>query len=184
MGTVNPMTVLLAAESGSPVSFQWLPFVTAILVFGIAFWILKAKVWPKIVQGLDDRQHKILEEIKSAEEAREQANAALAEYEASLTAARHEASEMIAKAKADAQSVADDLRRRNEADLAEMKQRAGHEIDAAKHAAVAQLHNEAATLAAAMASKILKRQINAADQQDLVEETLRELGRARQEQTV
>ena len=119
----------------------------------------------------------MVQHVLALHEARLAREAAAAEK----SAARREA---IAKAKADAQSVADDLRRRNEADLAEMKQRAGHEIDAAKHAAVAQLHNEAATLAAAMASKILKRQINAADQQDLVEETLRELGRARQEQTV
>lgn len=180
---MSEMSAILAAE-GSPVDFQWLPFITAIVVFGIAFLILKAKVWPKIVQGLEDRERKILEEIRSAEEAREQANAALAEYEASLATARREASEMIAKAKTDAKLAGEELRRRNEEDLAEMKHRAGREIESAKQAAVAELHNEAAALAAAMAGKILQREISAADQQELVDEALRELGRAREEQTV
>jgi len=164
----------LAAE-GNPVVVQIMPLVTAIVVFGVAFFILRATVWPKITQGLDDRAEKIRNEIRSAEEAREQAKAAQAEYEQSLQTARQEAAEMISSAKASAKAAAAELRSQNEADLVELKQRANRDIEAARLAAVAEIYSEAADLAAAIASKVLQRQISVEDQQRLVDESLSEL---------
>lgn len=166
------------AEHLPVMAFTWLPAVTTLVVFLVAFGFLYVKVWPMIVKGLDDREAKIRHEIKSAEEAREQAKSALAEYERELAGARQEASEMIATAKADAKAVAADLRARNEAELTEMKQRATRELQSAKHAAISELHAEAATLAAEIAGKILKREISAEDQKRLVEESLEEMAGA------
>lgn len=167
-----------AATHAEVMAMEWLPAVTTVIVFLVAFGFLYVKVWPRIIKGLDDRQQKIHEEIRSAEEAREQAKAALAEYESQLAGARQEAGEMIAKAKADAQAVAAELRARNETELNEMKQRATRELQSAKHAAITELHAEAATLAADIAGKILKREISAADQKRLVDESLEELAGA------
>jgi F-type H+-transporting ATPase subunit b len=183
------MHLLLAAEGAATaaehgpehagiMALNWLPAVTSMVVFLLAFGFLYVKVWPKIIKGLDDRQNKIREEIESAEEAREQAKEALAEYERELAGARQEAGEMIAKARADARTVAAELRARNEAELVEMKQRATRDLETARRAAITELHAETATLAAAIASKILKREISAEDQQRLVDESLEELAMA------
>ena len=155
-----------------------LPGITALVVFGIAFFYLYLKVWPQITKGLDDRQNKIREEIASAEASREKANAALAEYEASLATARKDAADMIANARTDAKAAAEELRVRNEADLSEMKDRASRDIDAAKRAAISELHAEAANLATSIATKILQREISSDDQQRLVDESLREMAGA------
>src|SRR5205085_8352748 len=93
---------------------NWLPAVTALVVFLIVFGFLYVKVWPMIIKGLDEREKKIRDEIAAAEAAREQAKSALAEYQRNLSQAREEASAMIAKAKSDAKAVADDLRSRNQ----------------------------------------------------------------------
>ena len=167
--------VAQGAEHAELMTLNWLPAVTALVVFLAAFGFLYAKVWPKIIQGLDDRQGKIRQEIANAEKAREQANAALAEYESELANARQEANDMIARAKADAKAVAQELRDRNEVQLTEMKQRATRDLDAAKRAAITELHAEAATLAADIAGRILKREISAEDQKRLVDESLEEL---------
>lgn len=156
-----------------------MPAITSLVVFLVAFFILWRTVWPKIVKGLDDREAKIRDEIASAEEAREQAKKALHDYESELAKAREEASGMIAKAKGDAQAAANDLRERNNAELSEMKQRATQEIENAKQGAIADIHGEATNLAAAIAGKILQREISAEDQQRLVEESLRELAAQR-----
>lgn len=158
---------------------NWLPGVTSLVVFLVAFGILYVKVWPMIVKGLDDREKKIRDEIASAEAARKQAEASQAEYHASLSKAREEANQMIAKARNDAKAVADELRTRNEADLAEMKNRATRDIEAAKQAAIGSLHAEAANLAVAIAGKILQREINPRDQQQLMEESIKELSKSR-----
>jgi F-type H+-transporting ATPase subunit b len=154
---------------------NWLPGVTTLVVFLLAFGFLYLKVWPPIVKGLDDRQKKIREEIEAAEEARGQATAALEEYERSLADARQQAAETITQAKADARAVADELRQRNESELAEMKERATREIENAKRQAIVELHAETATLAADIASKILKREITVEDQKRLIDESLEEM---------
>ena len=170
--------LLAAGDSAEPTNVEWMPALTTLVVFIIFFAILRIKVWPPIVKGLEDRQNKIREEIESAEDARKQANDALKEYEDSLAEARKEAADMIAKARADAKAAADELRSRNESELADMKERAARDITAAKRQAIAELHAESATLAASIAGKILQREISSDDQQRLVEESLRELAGA------
>ncbi len=178
------MTVLLLAaeeaahggvESADVLALNWLPAATSLVVFLLAFGFLYVKVWPKIIKGLEERQNKIRQEIANAEKAREKANDALAEYEKELASARQEANELIAHARADAKAVAKELRDRNEVELGEMKQRATRDLQSAKRAAITELHAEAATLATEIAGKILKREISAADQQRLVDESLAEL---------
>jgi F-type H+-transporting ATPase subunit b len=154
---------------------NWLPGVTALIVFLIAFAVLALKVWPTITKALDEREQKIRGEIEAAEQAREQAKAALAEYQQSLANVREEAGQMIAKARADAKAVADELRSRNEAELSDMKSRAQREIEVAKESALRELHAEAATLATAIAGKILQREINEHDQQRLISESIQQL---------
>jgi F-type H+-transporting ATPase subunit b len=164
------------AEHAEVMDFaNFIPGITTLLVFLLAFGFLALKVWPKIMKGLDDRQNKILQEIRTAEESRLQAKAALAEYERNLASAREEASQMIAKARMDAKAVAEELRSRNAAELGEMKDRATKEIQSAKENAILELHAEAAMLASAMASKILQREISPGDQQRLMEESLQQL---------
>ena len=173
------MQLFIAAEDVT--ALELMPAITALVVFTIFFLILRATVWPKILRGLDERQEKIRGEIAAAEQARQRADAALAQYQQNLAAARQEAVKMIAQARADAKAAAADLKARNEADLAEMKQRAMREIENARRAAIAELHAETAALAADIASRILKREINAGDQKRLVDETLEELAAARSE---
>ncbi len=173
------MGILLGAEDAAEhtgvLDLNWLPAITTLVVFLLAFGFLYVKVWPKIVGGLEQREAKIREDIESAEMAREQAKAALAAYEEELAGAREEASKIIAKAKVDATAVAEQLRTRNETKLAEMTDRATRELETAKRTALAELHGEAANLAAEIAGKILQRQITPQDQQRLIDESLREL---------
>ena len=49
---------------------------------------------------------------------------------------------------------------------------------AAKKAAISELHAEASTLAVAIASRVLGREISATDQQSLVDDSLAELTRS------
>ncbi len=72
-----PVSLLFAAaENPDPMASE--PWVagTALVVFVVAFGFLYLKVWPVITKGLDDRNDKILGEIKAAEDARSQASQA------------------------------------------------------------------------------------------------------------
>ncbi len=169
---------LLAAEQTDIIYPGVVPFITTIIVFLIVLGIAGSVIWPRITKGLDQREEKIRQEIRSAEEAREQAKSLLADYEKNLAQAREEANQMIAKARADAKAVAEELRNRNDAELAELKGRAMREIETAKKTAINEIYAEASMLGTAMASKILERELTPEDQQRLVDESLGELAGA------
>jgi len=164
-----------AAFAEGPMTFEWVSFASSIVVFLIAFFILWRLVWPKITRALDERDRKIRDEIRAAEEAREQAKAALAQYERELAGAREEASRMIQHAKGQAKAAAEELKRRNEQEVTEMRQRATREIETAKDSAISEIHAEAASLATSIASRILQREISVDDQRRLVDESLERL---------
>ncbi len=168
-----------AVEHADVMALNWLPAATSLVVFLIAFGFLYLKVWPLITKGLDEREQRIRDALAEADAAKESAEAALAEYQESLVTARKEAADMITQAKADAKAAGETMRRQNETEMANLKQRATKDIDSARQAAITELHAEASILASAIAGKILQREITADDQQRLVEETLSEIGRMR-----
>ena len=164
--------------SESPFDIQFLTLGTTIVVFVLFLLLAKKFVWPHILKGLDERDRKLRDDLDAAEEARQQAKAALTEYELELTKARAEAGEMIAKARLDAKSAGEELRANNARELSEMKTAATADINAAKKAAIGQLHQEASSLAVAIAGRILDREISADDQQALVDDSLAEMARS------
>jgi len=149
--------------------------VAAIVAFVLVLAVFRVAVWPKIMKGLDDREGKILGEIKAAEAARSQAKTALEQYERNLADARNEANKMLETAKAQQIMQTAALKAQADIELAAMKDKAIREIDSAKKAAIGEIHAHAAELASAAASKILRREINRNDQQRMVDECLAEL---------
>jgi F-type H+-transporting ATPase subunit b len=170
------MTAILAAN---PLSPDVIGYTVSVVVFLIFFTIAARLVWPKIIGGLDERYAKIRHEIDAAEKARHEAESAQKKFEEKLRQAQEEASRTIEEAKSTARKVADELRAKNDAELADMKSRALADIQAARENAVRELNEHAVTLAATMASKILRREVGAADQSRLVAESLAELSRGR-----
>lgn len=174
--TLLPTTL---AEGVNPLAFKLLSYGTAIIVTLALFALLATLVWPKIIAGLDERYAKIKGEIDAAEKARHEAESAQRKFEEKLRQAQEEATRTIAEAQNTARKVADELRAKNDAELADMKARALADISSAREAAVKELNDHAVALAATMASKILRREVSAADQSRLVSESLAELSRAR-----
>ena len=58
----------------------------------------------------------------------------------------------------------------------EAKERAVRDIEASRRAAVAEIHAQAAELSTNIAEKILRRNLNADDQRELVRQSLEQLG--------
>ncbi len=149
--------------------------ITALVVFAVVFAVLATKVWPTITKGLDERARKITEEIEAAENARKQAKDALEQYQQSLNQARAEAQKMIEQARAQQVALAAELKAKADVELGQMRERAMRDIEAAKRAAITEMYTQQSILATAVASKILRRELNAGDQDALVQESLREL---------
>lgn len=155
------------------------PAIATIIVFSLVLFLLSTQVWPKISSGLAEREAKIRSEIKNAEDARRQAKEALEQYQQNLAEARAEANKMIEQARVQQQQLASELKAKADVELGAMREKAMRDIDAAKRAALAEIYTESAALATTIAGKILRREVNAGDQQRLVDESLAELRSSR-----
>jgi len=149
--------------------------ITAIVVFLVVLVFLQIKVWPVITKALDERASKIKSEIEAAEQARQQAKDALEQYQKSLAQARTEAQKMLEQAKVQQLALSAELKAKADVELGQMRERATRDIETAKRAAIAEIYTHAANLAAHAASKILRREILPADNQALVDESVRQL---------
>ena len=154
--------------------------IAAILAFLILLALLTKYAWGPIINGLQQREGKIRNDLESAEQARRDADQRLAQYKAQLAEARKEAQQIIEQSRGEAQKIADQLKAQTQAELQQLRQRAQREIQAAKEEAVADVYERTAELSTHIAGRILQREISADDQKALVESSLNELARAEQ----
>ena len=144
-----------------------------IVVFAILIW---KKVPGAIGKALDSKIALIRDQLAEAEALRKEAEALKAEYEgkaaavdqdrqALLERARHEADEIVAKAKTDAEAL---IERRSR--MAEDK------IAAEERAAVEQLRAAAADAAAKAAAKLIAERHDAGTDAQLVDRAIKEIG--------
>ncbi len=144
-------------------------------IFLVVFFILKQTAWKNILAGLTAREKRIRGDIADAEAARAKAEASLVEYNKTLATAETQVRELLATAATDAERIATTIKMRAQQDAEEAKEKATKEIEASKQRALADIYEQAATLATTVAEKILKREINADDQKALVDESLKQL---------
>src|SRR3954454_19639520 len=147
--------------------------VAMLVVFAILIW---KKVPGAVGRALDSKIELIRDQLAEAEALRKEAEALKSEYEAKaasvdkdrqalLERARHEADEIVAKAKMDAEAL---IERRTR--MAEEK------IAAEERAAVEQLRAAAAEAAAKAAAKIIAERHDAASDAKVVDQAIKEIG--------
>lgn len=172
---------VMAAEEETPSSPLYGPSqgvitgTVTIIIFVILVAVLGKYAWGPILKGLKDREDKIRKDIADAEAARAKAQATLDEYNRQLATAEQKVREMIAQATRDAENLATQIRARAQQEAEDTKERAVKDIDAARDQALSEIYQQTADLATRVAEKIIRRNLNADDQRDLVNQSLQEL---------
>lgn len=145
------------------------------IIFIALLAILYPTAWRNVLAGLKKREEKIRQDIADAETARKNADATLAKYNQQLATAEGQVRDLLSKAGADAERIATSMKMTAQQEAEEIKERATRDIESARKAAVADIHAQAAELSTLIASKILRRNLNADDQRDLVKSSLEQL---------
>jgi F-type H+-transporting ATPase subunit b len=156
-------------------SQTWYSALWVLIIFIVLLAILYPTAWKNVLAGLKAREERIRKDIAEAEAARVRAESTLKEYNTQLAAAESRVRDMLAKATADGETIANGIRTRAQQEAEDTKNRALRDIEAARGQAVAELHEQAAVLATSVAEKILRRNLNADDQRDLVNRSLAEI---------
>jgi F-type H+-transporting ATPase subunit b len=169
---------LLPPTSGEGSDQTYMQAIWVVIIFVIMLAVLYPTAWKNVLAGLKAREEKIRGDIANAEVARSKAETTLKELSSKLADADRTARETIAKAVTEAETAAASLRAARQAELEEMKEKALKEIESAKTAALREVYDTTATLATNVAEKILRRNLNADDQRDLVSRSLEQLNDA------
>jgi F-type H+-transporting ATPase subunit b len=167
-------TLPLADEGGlldfNPASMLWV-----LGIFLLVVIILYRTAWKNVLAGLKAREERIRKDIADAEATRKKAEATLSSYNSQLAATEQKVRDLLTQAGVDAERIATNIRMKAQQEAEEAKERATKEIEAAKRSALGEIYEQTADLATRVAEKIIRRNLNADDQRDLVSKSLDEM---------
>jgi F-type H+-transporting ATPase subunit b len=152
-----------------------LTLIGQMITFIIFVWFTLRYVWPPITKALDERQQRIAEGLSAAERGLHE-----------LEKAKVQIAEMMATAKADAQSIIAEANRRSLEAVDEAKAKAQtegeriihnaqNEIERLLLAAKEQIRKDMVKIAIRSAEKILAREIDIASNDSLLQQLVKEL---------
>ena len=132
-----------------------------IITFAVVLVILKAFVWRPLLGALEAREQRISDAIESAEKARDEAQATLAEHQQRLEGAGEEARQIVAQA-----------REAGEKTQQRIVEQARRSIETEKQAALSELRREVGNLAVEAAGQILDANLDDEKNRKLVDDLI------------
>ena len=133
----------------------FIALVSLIIFLGIVFW---AGAHRKAGAALDNRANLIAKELADAKKLRQDAEQLLADYKQKRLDAEKEAADIIARAKTDAASYADEARKKLTETIARRTKQAEQKIAQAEAAAAKDVRSIATDLAVSAATKLIAEQ--------------------------
>jgi F-type H+-transporting ATPase subunit b len=172
-----PLT--FAAEESGGGSFLVSPgiglMIWTLVVFTIAFLLLRKYAFPRIGEALDKRQRAIEDAIDTSERVRTDAQKLLEEYRERLAEARSQADEIVARARKTGEVHEQEVLAEAKAKREEMMDQTRRDIEAETRRAIHEIRKEVADLTVAATERVTRKSLTEDDQKRLVEEALAEL---------
>lgn len=138
--------------------------------------IVKIFFLDKIKAILDQRREAADRQITDAEAAKAEAMAIKETYEQNMREAKAKADDILMTAQRSANSRSEEIISQAQAAAAQIKSKASADIEMEKKKAINDAKNEISGLAMAIAGKVVARELNSADQADLIDRFINELG--------
>ncbi|MGN0978071.1 MAG: F0F1 ATP synthase subunit B [Faecousia sp.] len=142
----------------------------------IQLLIVKIFFLDKIKAILDQRREAADKQIAEAEAAKSEANAIKETYEQNMRAAKAKADDLLLSAQKTATARSEEIISQAQAAAAQIKSKASADIEMEKKKAINDAKDEISGLAMAIAGKVVERELTVADQEQLIDRFLDELG--------
>jgi F-type H+-transporting ATPase subunit b len=147
-------------------------FVWTIITFLVLVFLLNRFAWKPLLKALDERRATIEKSVDDAKRATAELQQVQEESARLLAQARSEAAGIVTRSRADADRFRDEMRHKAQEDAAAIVKNAEKEIQLETARALAQIRTEAVDLSVAIASKLLRRNISASDNEALIQEAI------------
>lgn len=147
----------------------------SIAVFVVLLIILRVAAWKPILQGLKDREAFIRDSLEEAKREREKAQQQQLEFEEKLRKSREEAAALVEEGRRDAEETRKRIVAEAKAEAEAVADRAKREIELARNDALQKLHDQTVAISTLVAGKMIHRELNAADHESLINESIAEM---------
>ena len=142
----------------------------------IQLLVVKIFFLDKIKAILDQRREAADKQITDAEAAKAEAMSIKATYEKNMAESKAKADDLLANAQRTANARSEEIISQTQSAAAQIKSKASADIEMEKKKAINDAKNEISGLAMAIAGKVVERELNTADQADLIDRFIEELG--------
>lgn len=173
----SPLTAL-GSESGGAAN----PFagdignaLWTVIIFVVVLIVLGKFAWGPILGALQKREEFIRSSLSQAKHDRDEAQRVLKEYSEKITAARIEATAIVDEGRRDAEALRHTIEEHAKSEAQAMLERAKREINIARDTAVKEIYTHSAKLAVEMASRIIRKELNAKEHERMISESIDEI---------
>ena len=142
----------------------------------IQLFLAKKFFLDKVKAILDQRREAADREITDAQAAKAEAMTIKATYEENMRQAKAEATALLAQAQKTASARSEEIINQAQAQAVQLKEKAAADIAQEKKKALNDAKDEISGISMAIAEKVVERQLNAADQQKLIDQFISDLG--------
>lgn len=155
---------------------EWGTMLYSLFIFIILFLLLRKFAFGPLMNIMEKRAQKIEDDLAQAEKYREEAKQYLEEQREALEQARREAQTILENARLTSEKQADEIKRLAKEEAEQLKNAAIDEINREKEQAIEALRSELGSLTVALASKVIEKELDAAKQEALIADYLKEVG--------
>ena len=169
---------IASEEVTNPIGLPWGEVLIGAIGFALLLVVLGKFVWPMFEKAFAARTKAIEGGIAKAEEAQNEAKAALDRYNQQLAGAREEAAKIREDARTQAQSIRDDMLAQADAESERIAAAGRAQLDAQRSQIVAELRADLGRVSVELASKVVGESLQDQERQNrTVERFLADLDR-------
>lgn len=168
-----------AAEHAAEGHFNGGDILYQLVLFLVLLALLKKFAWGPLMGIMKEREEHIANEINAAESSRLETKKLLDEQRELLKEARQDAQVLIENAKKQGDVQRDEIIALARTEAERLKESAKLEIEQQKEQAVAAIRDQVASLSVLIASKVIEKELTAADQEKLINDYIQEAGEGR-----
>ncbi|KUO51294.1 MAG: hypothetical protein APF76_17605 [Desulfitibacter sp. BRH_c19] len=153
----------------------WTVVLTAINV-GVVIYVLKLLLFGPVGKILQEREETIESSLSRAADAQKEAQELLEKYQVQMSESKKEAQTIIERANKVGAQTREEIIKEAQVEAAKTLEKAKREIQGEKAKALEQIRTEAAVLAVMAAGKVINKQLDPKQHQELVQDYINEVG--------
>lgn len=143
-----------------------------VVTFVLVVFVLGRFAWKPILGALEDRERKIREDLKSAEDSRAAAEKMRQDYEREMAAVEARTRELIGSAQKEAQRLRDEMVKAAQDESAKLSEKTRQQLAEEQRKLVRELRAEVTAISIGAAEKLLRKSVDKASQEKFVDEAM------------